>query len=213
MLDHLMDYFDPAIAAMGSPDSEAALAALGTLSLPSNADLKRVARCLPSARELIDEFNLGTVNMLLPDQQAAFDGITSMRTGLVLLAGGPGCGKSYLTQRLMVHFRQVLDLKTLATAATGAASVRLSLRCGTVHGTFAIPAGRNLMRFLHPAHPMRTVLEQAKVIFIDEMSMMSTDVFNSALARLQQVHRVSSVEELLQKVLIVLVGDDAQVGA
>jgi energy-coupling factor transporter ATP-binding protein EcfA2 len=208
MVEHLLQSFEAAPAALHLA-SDAAAPPAGTISSASNAATRLAALRLPTAEELLRECRMSS-QQLLPDQQRAFDHVAGKTCGLALLTGGPGSGKSYLTRRLALHFR-AQGRKVLLSAFSGTASVRLSTRAGTVHGTFVVPAGQRYMRALHPAHPMRAVLEQAQVFFIDEMSMMNRDVFESVLLRLQQIHRASSIDELLQRVLIVLVGDDHQV--
>jgi hypothetical protein len=202
-MEHLLSTFDPDVhATLNSEDSLASRkAAINGANL---ADMR-----LPSAERLIKEFNL-SAHELFVDQQVTFDKITALRSGLVLLTGGPGAGKTYLTKLLAKHFRSELDLKVLLAASTGAAAVRLSRSASTNHNTFGIPV-RGFMKHLHAAHPMRGVLNAAQVIFIDEMSMMTIDVLQNILMQLMRVRGCTSVADVLKKVLIVLVGDHAQV--
>ena len=58
---------------------------------------------------------------------------------------------------------------------------------------------------------MRAVLGATSVFFIDEMSMMTSDMLMNVLQRLIQMHQCSYIEQLMEKVLIVLVGDHGQV--
>ena len=170
-----------------------------------------IEHCLPAYDVLAAEFGDQVAMDLGPDQVEAFEHISALRHGLVLLTGGPGTGKSFLTRKLLLHFTQQ-GRRALISAATGAAAVRLSLHACTVHRNFCLPVGSRPMRGLNATHPVRAVLKEAQVIFIDEMSMMSKDNFDSVILRLQQVHNLASPDEVFEKLLIVLVGDDAQVG-
>lgn len=76
------------------PDVLGNLSNTAQQSTTSTADLADVQRRLPSADALATEFGLSsTADNYYPDQKAAFDKITSMAAGLVLLTGGPGSGK------------------------------------------------------------------------------------------------------------------------
>lgn len=63
-------------------------------SMTASADLADVKRRLPSALTLEEEFHLASSDdRYYPDQKSAFDRITNLISGLVLLSGGPGSGK------------------------------------------------------------------------------------------------------------------------
>jgi len=98
----------------------------------------------------------------------------------------------------------------LLSATTGAAARRLSRSASTVHNNFVIPS-KGFIRQLRQTNVMRDVLKQSEVFFIDEMSMMTSDLFANVLNRLMQVKGCHSIPALLDKVLIILVGDHQQV--
>ena len=202
----------PALGALLSDDPEAALEDLAPDDLASRCREKKAKRYMPSCEALKADLGGLCSADLTQDQKQAFDKIVSKKHGLVLLAGGPGSGKSFLTRRLIMHFAQQ-GRKTLITGVSGTAAKNLSSFASTVHSTFSIPSetGQTMLT-LGITHPMRPVLTAAEVIFIDEVSMMSTGVFDNVIIRLQQLHQVSSREELFKKILIIWVGDDAQVG-
>ena len=95
----------------------------------------------------------------------------------------------------------------LLSATTGAAARRLSRSASTIHNNFV----KGFIRTLRYDNVMRDVLKQTDVFFIDEMSMMTSDLFSNLLNRLMQVKGCTSIAALLEKVLIVLVGDHQQV--
>ena len=215
LMEQLLSVYNPAVAALGDSLDGGLPARTSTINTDdlSQRTLDAVARRLPSAQALAAEFRLGEGRdpRLFPDQQAAFDKIKAMKSGLALLTGGPGSGKTYLTQLLSHYFKSKLGRSVLLSASTGAASVRLSRSASTNHANFKIPVGGHLLYPLQAADPVRAVLSEASVIFIDEMSMVNTEMLTNILNRLMQIHRLSSIQALLNKVLIVLVGDHAQV--
>jgi hypothetical protein len=154
---------------------------------------------------------------LTPDQQAAIDAILSQPKprGLKILTGDPGCGKSFLTRHI-ARRAVAAGLNVLPCASTGAAAVRLSTVAQTVHTTFAIRPKRLGTVFestLCVSDPRAQVLYMGDVILIDEFSQLSAPLINQVLQRLQTLHRASSVEDLLRRVLIVFVGDAHQLPA
>lgn len=83
-----------------------------------------------------------------------------------------------------------------------------------MHSAFGIigsQRGRgNHMTVMRPTNPRFQILKSAEVVIIDEMSMLSCDLFASAMYRLMQCSEVSSVQEVLQQKLVILVGDHCQ---
>ncbi|GAX85818.1 hypothetical protein CEUSTIGMA_g13233.t1 [Chlamydomonas eustigma] len=98
------------------------------------------------------EFNIDSAPPLFPEQQAAIDSITATQCGLLLLTGGPGSGKTHLTQRL-AHAFAAGGRSVLLSATTGAAAVNLSKSASTVHENFVIP----VTGFFRPL-PMHSVI-------------------------------------------------------
>lgn len=182
-------------------------------TMKSNDNDAYTALRLPSLQELSVETDVmeggSTTRPLLPEQQMAFDSITRAGTGLFLITGGPGSGKTFLTRRLAKHFRaKGDDTKVLLAGSTGASSVRLSKHASTVHTTFALSKHGPLLIGIN--HRCRSLLEQAKVIFIDEMSMLNTDLVGGIFFQLRKIHHCMTNTELFQKLLVVFVGDHAQ---
>jgi len=188
---------------------------------------------LPSHQRLAKEFQIDPAvpPHFFADQLAVFEAITSTSAGIIFLTGGPGTGKVRQRHYLSAvsptavpaahYFHYLPPLQTflirhiacdfakrrrhvLLSASTGPAAKRLSLSAATVHSTFLIPVS-GFSRPLPPYHAMRAVIGKASVFIVDEMSMITTDVFAHMLDRIMQVHDCRSLDELLSKVLVILV--------
>jgi ATP-dependent exoDNAse (exonuclease V) alpha subunit len=145
---------------------------------------------------------------LTPDQQQATLTLRENCYGLKVLTGGPGSGKTHLT-RYLAQENARSGIKVVLSASTGAAAARLSKFAGTNHSTFGIPVN-GFLQHLSPTNPMRKVLEEATVFFCDEFSMLTSSGLNSILTQLMRIKEFSTIAQLLEKVLVVLVGDHAQ---
>lgn len=86
---------------------------------------------------------------------------------------------------------------------------RLSKSASTVHSTYVVPI-KGVQQYVHPAHKNYAILKQAEVHLIDEVSMLTSEVVDSIMTTLRRIHNCSSNEELLEKIIIVFVGDHAQ---
>jgi ATP-dependent exoDNAse (exonuclease V) alpha subunit len=146
------------------------------------------------------------------EQRKVIEAIQNQQTGLCILSGPPGTGKTWLTKKLIHSLRQS-GKKVMVTATTGAAATRLSKFASTVHSALAIPLEGSYFPSLSVLSPKRRNIEAADVIIIDEMSMMSRQVFQFVLYRLVQCMGVSDWDGILQNKLIILVGDMHQVSA
>lgn len=90
------------------------------------------------AAEFVD---VGTEDDLEEDQLRAMRALLAAESGLHLITGGPGCGKTFLTKFLARAWCQG-NKTVILTATTGAAATRLSRFATTVHSAFHIPAGK-----------------------------------------------------------------------
>ena len=228
---HLDDLHDGDIVLLPLMQTKAALHAMQDVSamrvgmLPDTDDCIRNDVIHASARVDID--------MLGAEQLHAFHEITSMvranvaakdntvageQPQVVGLSGGPGTGKSFLTEKIIQQL--VSDgFKVLVTATTAVAALRYA-HVGsmgvpqTVHRAAQIP--RNGM----PLMPMHTnllsegidalstargAMNAAEVMVCDEMSMLTTIVLFIMLYRMRQGTLVGTARKLL-----LLVGDHAQ---
>jgi hypothetical protein len=158
---------------------------------------------------LIDEFADKSSALLTVDQRQVFKDLQNEH-GVHLLSGAPGSGKTFLTQYLTYNWR-VVGKKVLLLATTGAAAVRLSSVAKIVHSAFRIPKDGRPLATMLPTDAMFEAILKADVIVIDEMSMLTSHVFNLLMYRLGLV--VGCPYSALQSKLLLLVGDHAQLPA
>jgi ATP-dependent exoDNAse (exonuclease V) alpha subunit len=140
------------------------------------------------------------------EQRRVIRDLLGRASGIAVLSGGPGTGKTFVTRHLIHEWRK-LGKRLVITGTTGPAATRLSAAARTVHSAFAIPTGGQFLTPLGAFHPARLLLQHADVIIIDEMSMLSNPVFQTVLYRL---HQCCGGDALKNK-LVLLVGDHAQV--
>ena len=150
-----------------------------------------------------------TPPQLTPSQAAAFQSIVTTEGGLHVICGGPGTGKTFLT-RYLTHYFTTRDINVRLTATTGAAAVRLSKHCSTMHSAFAIPCGAAYLTPLSSGHCSFVSLAQSDVIVVEEFSMAKAAIMDYAMLRLQSITRTSSLQQVLRKKKVVLVGDPNQ---
>ncbi len=203
---------DPAATAASNSSSGAAAGAA------QDARQRRPAVIPDPATSLVEEFrHLEGLNFTA-GQQAAVDTIRNARTGLFVMSGGPGTGKTFTTQKLAAMFT-AQRRPVLLTASTGAAAVRLSKHATTCHSAFGLPAGRCL-RGSHSWYQLRDLdivraelLRRTDVIIIDEFSMLSSRLLGLILGRLYRAGNYSSIANMLEHKLVILVGDHSQVSS
>jgi tRNA(Met) C34 N-acetyltransferase TmcA len=144
------------------------------------------------------------------EQQLILEAIQAQQSGLCILSGPPGTGKTWLTKKLIHSLRQA-GKKVIVTATTGTAATRLSKFASTLHSALAIPLEGNYFPNLSALSPKRHNIQNSDVIVIDEMSMMSLHTFQHALYRVLLCTGVADFDEVLKSKLIILVGDMHQV--
>ena len=115
----------------------------------------------------------------------------------LFLSGGAGVGKSTVTNGLYEALIRYLnsvagenpdDVKVVKTAPTGKAA--FNIKGNTLHAAFKIPANRGFEYCALDSdrlNTIRTQLKKLKVIFIDEISMVGSGMFNFLNLRLQQI--------------------------
>jgi ATP-dependent exoDNAse (exonuclease V) alpha subunit len=101
------------------------------------------------------------------------------------------------------------EKRVVVCASTGAAAVRLHPSATSVHRKFGIPPRAKYLTPLFPGNYLPIDLFSADVIFIDEFSMLTRELLDFALYRLQQV----GGPDVLKHKLVVLVGDHMQLPA
>ena len=132
--------------------------------------------------------------MLNTEQQKAFDIMAQGNN--IFLTGNAGTGKSYLL-KTFIELAEKAKKKVLITAPTGIAAINIG--GSTVHRAFKIP--------LNPAGPdtkikIPSVVEEADIIIIDEISMVRADIFYY-ISRI-----IKKAQELAhKKIQLIVVGD------
>lgn len=136
-----------------------------------------------------------------PQQQEAL--INSLKHSVSIISGYPGTGKSYLikyiAKNLIANGYETKDIKVLTP--TGRAATILSdklhkdlkgIRARTIHSFLKISKDEDLKSYLYDGS------EDAKVIIIDEFSMVNIDIFYLLLSTCSDIER------------IIIVGDENQ---
>ena len=162
--------------------------------------------------QINDEFQSLDDVLMNQDQQLAFDQIICSESGVHFLEGEPGCGKSFVTKKLIRHY----DLSRTAmhiNASTGAAASRLSKRATTVHTGFGLGASGTFLRLISPDSDVFASLYYSKVYIIDEFSMLTSFIANLMLYRLGQIHNSTDVLNILSCIKVIFIGDSLQLPA
>ena len=115
----------------------------------------------------------------------------------LFLSGGAGVGKSWLTnamyESLIRYFNSVAgenpdDVTVIKVAPTGKAAYNIN--GNTVHSAFQIPANRGWEYCSLDSDRLNTIrskLRNLRLVFIDEVSMVGSGMFNFLNLRLQQI--------------------------
>lgn len=132
---------------------------------------------------------------LTEDQALALRDLVAGKS--VFLTGNAGTGKSYVLDRFLAYLDET-ETAHLAMAPTGVAA--LQLRGGTtIHRALGAPVG-----FIDPAAPTRKpskALKAARVVVVDEVSMVRVDLFEWVMKSIFSAEAASSHKQ------VVLVGD------
>ena len=132
----------------------------------------------------------------------------------LFLSGGAGVGKSTVTNALyeaLIRFVNSIagenpdDVKVVKTAPTGKAA--FNIKGNTLHAAFKIPANRGFEYCALDSDRLNTIrakLNKLRVIFIDEISMVGSGMFNFLNLRLQQI---MGTNEPFGGISLVTVGD------
>ena len=132
----------------------------------------------------------------------------------LFLSGGAGVGKSTVTNALYEALIRYLnaqpqndpdDISVVKAAPTGKAA--FNIRGNTLHSAFKIPANRGFNYCTLDRDRLNTIraqLQRMQVVFIDEISMVGSGMFNFLDLRLQQI---MGTKEPFGGLSIVTVGD------
>ena len=115
----------------------------------------------------------------------------------VFLTGGAGTGKSYMTNEIIAHYRAT-DRQVVALGSTGVSAVNIN--GFTIHSFFAFGISANFdelsqsdRRNKKRLADLKKILKATDLIIIDEISMVSTDVMDMILHRLETYHYQGTV--------------------
>jgi len=110
----------------------------------------------------------------------------------LFLTGGAGTGKSYLTNEVIDHYR-VSDRQVVALGSTGVSAV--NVEGFTIHSFFAFGISGNFEELAQSdrrnkkrLNDLKKILKATELIVIDEISMVSTDLMDMILYRLESFH-------------------------
>ena len=132
----------------------------------------------------------------------------------LFLSGGAGVGKSTVTNALyeaLIRYLNALpendpdDISVVKVAPTGKAA--FNIRGNTLHSAFKIPANRGFNYCTLDRDRLNTIrsqLQRIQVMFIDEISMVGSGMFNFLDLRLQQI---MGTKEPFGGLSIITVGD------
>ena len=132
----------------------------------------------------------------------------------LFLSGGAGVGKSTVTNALYEALVRYLnaqtendpdDISVVKVAPTGKAA--FNIRGNTLHSAFKIPANRGFNYCTFDRDRLNTIraqLQRMQVVFIDEISMVGSGMFNFLDLRLQQI---MGTKEPFGGLSIITVGD------
>ena len=132
----------------------------------------------------------------------------------LFLSGGAGVGKSTVTNALYEALIRYLnaqtendpdDISVVKVAPTGKAA--FNIRGNTLHSAFKIPANRGFNYCTLDRDRLNTIraqLQRMQVVFIDEISMVGSGMFNFLDLRLQQI---MGTKEPFGGLSIITVGD------
>ena len=162
----------------------------------TNDDEELVAKRLKD-----DDFRKLVQSLNIEQKEFFYHVLNSVKTGKMplrlFLSGGAGVGKSTVTNALYEALMRYLnaqlendpdDVSVIKVAPTGKAA--FNIRGNTLHSAFKIPANRGFNYCTLDRDRLNTIrsqLEKLQVIFIDEISMVGSGMFNFLDLRLQQI--------------------------
>lgn len=177
---------------------------------PSHLDFPQASSAADPARFPFADISGVELNV---DQRGFVDQMLVGAHGLHFLTGGPRSGKTFTIKYLLQSFANE-NVPFIACATTGAAATRIGFGATTMHDAFGIPPKNAYLRPLPLESPVYANLRAAKVIVLDEVSMLSPQTWDFVMYRLLDAFGLmTDMQALLQQVLFILVGDHAQLPA
>ena len=102
--------------------------------------------------------------------------IKKLENSNIFLTGGAGVGKSYLTKKIIKEYSKNL----IVVAPTGISAVNIGGQ--TIHSFFEL--SRNLSKLNKLSFPKKKLISYTDLIIIDEISMVSKNLFDALNKRL-----------------------------
>jgi hypothetical protein len=190
-----------------------------SLNQLSSVDLKDYIRIGFSDNEVADANLLlhDSLGILNTHQRTIYDTITNdidISRGYII-SGKAGTGKSFLLRCLMA-FLIAHNIPYVVTASTGIAATLIGGR--TVHSCFRIFSNENThVSNLSISDRQGAALSHIRVLFIDEITMLSSSIFDILNRKLRMLRGARLHSNLEDKpfggVIVILTGDLAQVPA
>lgn len=143
-----------------------------------------------------------------PKQRQVFNHLQTA-TGIYILDGGPGTGKSTVTKLFVLS---CVQKGVIVSASTASAAALLSRKYATtVHKNY-VKTGRPRKGYVQgsPVTAQEQCIGCCRVHIVDEYSMLEAEVFKTMLMRITNAQKRESQEEMLKHNLILLVGDHCQ---
>jgi ATP-dependent exoDNAse (exonuclease V) alpha subunit len=126
---------------------------------------------------------------------------------LFFIQGGAGAGKSFMLRKIRDH---VGEAHVVEMAPTGVAAQNLSLGAQTIHAAlnFRMSEGTTLNE---PSVKLRMRFKVAKLVVIDEISMVAAKMLGRVFARLKQLSRDAMSDDDFGGFVVVVCGDFWQI--
>jgi ATP-dependent exoDNAse (exonuclease V) alpha subunit len=131
-------------------------------------------------------------------QELAYKYMTEGRN--VFLTGDAGTGKSYVVSKF-IEWCNKNEKNVLITAPTGIAA--LNIDGSTLHRVFRAPIGP----LVQPIKSVSSLLKDADVVIIDEISMCRIDLFEYVIKQIMSLNIMRRKKNILKDIQIVLSGD------
>lgn len=181
---------------------------LGPQPAPSPNQERRLDIMRAQALRAEAHANLPQDLQLDPSQAAAVQALTAVDAcGLYIVTGGAGTGKSLVARSVVSQLAETRGVCLMAS--TNEAGQLLSAFADTVHATCAIPVSGAVLPPYSVSSSHSHTLNTCRVFIVEEFSLLVKQVFAQAVARIGHAQGRSS-EQVLNKNLVVLIGDEAQ---
>ena len=146
------------------------------------------------------------------EQQSIFNKLYETETGLHIITGTPGSGKTFLIKYIM--YKEISAGNTVVvTSTTGTSAARISSIAKTAHQQFALPRSRDLFRSpLQQTDARSLEIRHASVIIIDEFSMLTNLAFHQIMLQISNACNIT-LQSIRSQKKVIFFGDPGQLPA